>query len=31
MEIAKLCKQLFVEQFPTTAEALGGIDNEWKL
>ena len=31
MDIAKLCKQLFVEQFPITAEALGGIDNEWKL
>jgi thymidylate synthase (FAD) len=31
MDIAKLCKQIFTEQFPTTAEALGGVDNEWKL
>jgi len=31
MDIAKLCKELFCEQFPTTAEALGGVDNEWKI
>jgi len=31
MDIAKLCKQLFAEQFPITAEALGGIELEWKL
>ena len=31
MDIAKLCKQLFAEQFPTTAEALGGLELEWKI
>ena len=31
MDIAKLCKEIFHEQFPTTSEALGGIDNEWNL
>jgi len=31
MDIAKLCKEVFCEQFPTTAEALGGVDDEWKL
>ena len=30
MDIAKLCKEIFCEQFPTTAEALGGIEIEWK-
>ena len=30
MDIAKLCKEIFCEQFPTTAEALGGIELEWK-
>lgn len=31
MDIAKLCKQIFAEQFPTTAEALGGLELEWKI
>ena len=31
MDIAKSCKEIFCEQFPTTAEALGGFDNEWIL
>ena len=31
MDIAKLCKEIFCGQFPTTAEALGGVDNEWDL
>ena len=31
MDIAKLCKKLFAEQFPTTAEALGGLELEWKI
>jgi thymidylate synthase (FAD) len=31
MDIAKLCKEIFCEQFPTTAEALGGVEIEWKI
>ncbi len=31
MDIAKSCKEIFCKEFPTTAEALGGIDNEWSL
>jgi thymidylate synthase (FAD) len=31
MDIANLCKQIFAEQFPTTAEALGGLELEWKI
>ena len=31
MDIAKLCKQIFAEQFPTTAEALGSLELEWKI
>ena len=30
MEIAKACKQIFAEQFPTCYEALGG-DEEWTI
>lgn len=29
MDVAKECKKIFCEEFPITAEALGGIDNEW--
>jgi len=29
MDIAKECKKIFGEQFPTVAEALGGIDQSW--
>ena len=29
MDIAKSCKEIFCKEFPITAEALGGIDNEW--
>jgi thymidylate synthase (FAD) len=31
MEIAKSCKEIFCKEFPITAEALGGIDNEWLI
>ena len=31
MEIAKSCKEIFCREFPITAEALGGIDNEWLM
>ena len=31
MDIAKECKKIFVEQFPTCAEALGGVENQWVL
>ncbi len=31
MNIAKSCKEIFYEQFPTTAAALGEFDNEWIL
>jgi thymidylate synthase (FAD) len=31
MDIAKECKKIFVEQFPTCAEALGGSDVDWVL
>jgi len=31
MDIAKECKKIFVEQFPTCAEALGGLDVDWVL
>jgi len=31
MDIAKKCKKIFVEQFPTCAEALGGLDVDWVL
>jgi thymidylate synthase (FAD) len=30
-DIAKECKKIFVEQFPTCAEALGGLDVDWVL
>ena len=29
MDIAKECKRIFGEQFPTVAEALGGIEKDW--
>jgi len=29
MDIAKECKKIFCEQFPTVAEALGGITKDW--
>jgi len=29
MDIAKECKKIFGEQFPTVAEALGGIEKDW--
>jgi len=29
MDIAKACKKIFCEQFPTVAEALGGIEKDW--
>jgi len=29
MDIAKECKQIFTEQFPSISEALGGFDKEW--
>jgi thymidylate synthase (FAD) len=29
MDIAKECKQIFTEQFPSISEALGGLDKEW--
>ena len=29
MDIAKQCKQIFYEQFPTVAEALGGLEKDW--
>jgi|SRR5210317_112668 thymidylate synthase (FAD) len=29
MDIAKECKKIFCEQFPTVAEALGGIEKDW--
>ena len=31
MDIAKSCKKIFCKEFPITAEALGGIDNEWLI
>lgn len=31
MIIAKECKKIFSEQFPIISEALGGIDNEWRV
>jgi len=31
MDIAKESKKIFVEQFPTCAEALGGLDVDWVL
>jgi thymidylate synthase (FAD) len=31
MKIAKSCKEIFCKEFPITAEALGGIDNEWLI
>jgi len=31
MDIAKECKKIFAEQFPTCAEALGGVENQWVL
>jgi thymidylate synthase (FAD) len=30
MDIAKDCKKIFCKQFPTVAEALGGLENEWQ-
>jgi thymidylate synthase (FAD) len=29
MDIAKECKKIFCEQFPTVSEALGGIEKDW--
>ena len=29
MDIAKECKKIFCEQFPTVAEALGGVEKDW--
>ena len=29
MDIAKECKTIFCEQFPTVAEALGGVEKDW--
>ena len=29
MDIAKDCKKIFCKQFPTVAEALGGIEKDW--
>ena len=29
MDIAKQCKEIFCRQFPTVAEALGGIEKDW--
>jgi thymidylate synthase (FAD) len=31
IRIAKQCKQIFCDQFPTTGIALGGIENEWSI
>lgn len=31
INIAKQCKQIFCEQFPVIATALGGIENEWSI
>jgi len=31
MDIAKGCKKIFAEQFPTCTEALGGLDVDWVL
>jgi thymidylate synthase (FAD) len=29
IDIAKGCKEIFCEQFPTISEALGGLETEW--
>ena len=29
--IAKSCKKIFCEQFPVTADALGGLENDWEI
>ena len=31
MDIANACKEIFCEQFSVVGDALGGLDNEWKL
>lgn len=31
IDIAKECKKIFCEQFPTISEALGGCENEWNI
>lgn len=31
MIIAKECKRIFCDQLPTTAEALGGFDQDWNI
>lgn len=31
MDIAKECKKIFCEQFPTISEALGGYETEWTI
>jgi thymidylate synthase (FAD) len=31
MDIAKACKEIFCDQFPTVASALGGSENEWTI
>jgi len=29
MDIAKECKSIFCQQFPTVSEALGGFEKDW--
>lgn len=29
MDVAKMCKEIFCEQFPTVGSALGGVENDW--
>jgi thymidylate synthase (FAD) len=31
IDIAKECKKIFCEQFPTISEALGGYESEWTI
>ena len=31
IDIAKKCKKIFCEQFPTISEALGGYESEWTI
>jgi thymidylate synthase (FAD) len=31
MLIAKECKKIFCEQFPTISEALGGLEKDWTI
>lgn len=30
IQVAKQCKRIFCEQFPTISEALGGYENDWQ-